>query len=123
MATIEIETDSTMDLTVIKVEGDLVQGQLRAALDEYYKGPVSLYCIIDMSNGSWSNIPIQKFKQGVENSAKYDRKGGKTALVFGNDADFGIGRMIESNLILGNFQKQVECFRNRKKANQWILEN
>lgn len=123
MATIEIQTDESRDLTVVKVIGSLVAGQLREALDKYYAGPSSRYCIIDLIHGSWSSIPVEKFNQSIEHISKYDREDGKTALVFGNDADFGIGRMLESNLSLGNFKKQVECFRSLEKALEWVLRN
>jgi len=123
MATIEIQTDKIRDLTVVKVTGNLVVGQLREAMDKYYAGPPTRYCIIDLIGGSWSSIPVEKFNQSIEHISRVDREGGKTALVFGSDADFGIGRMIESNLSLGNFQKQIECFRSLEKAFDWVLEN
>ena len=122
MAIIEVEVDQENDLTIFKVRGDLEPGQLKQKLDEYYSGTVSNAMMIDLSSGSWAKIPVESIKKSLESLSRFEKRGRKSALVLNSDADFGIGRMIESVLTLGDYGKQVECFRSREKAFKWIRE-
>lgn len=122
MATIEVEVDQENNLTIFKVRGDLEPGQLKEKLDEYYSGSVSNCIMIDLSLGSWAKIPVERIKKSLESLRRFEKKGGKSALILNSDADFGIGRMIESVLALNDYGGQVECFRSREKAYQWIRE-
>ena len=123
MAKIEVEVDKIKSLTVFSVTGDLKQGELLEKLEKYVQSPNCKYCIIDLSQGSWINIPVDYFRRVLENRELFEHSEGKSALVFGNDADFGIGRMIESMLSLNDYGREVGCFRSREKADKWIMQD
>lgn len=122
MATIDVISDMTRDLVVFRVVGELAAGELGKVLEQYYTGPVCKRCLFDLSEGTWSSIPVAHFQSGLERFGRFGGQGGRSAFVFGNDADFGIGRLIESRLALKNYEKPIECFRDLDEAYRWILE-
>ena len=122
-ASIEVSVEADKSLTVITVKGKLQAGQLKKTLTECRKKNPGKYCLIDLSHGSWFHLPTEHFRKVLQGMDRLAGEDGKSALVFGNDADFGIGRMIESVLALNEYGKQVECFRCRDKAYQWITQD
>jgi hypothetical protein len=50
----------------------------------------------------------------------YSRKGGRTAIVTGSDADFGLSRMFQIYAELEDFPFQILVSRSMREAHQWL---
>jgi hypothetical protein len=74
----------------------------------------------DFINATWSGITNEELQELVSKAKKHSREGGKTALVFSKDIDFGIGRMIETYAELEKYDYEFYNFRDRKDAEKWL---
>ncbi len=74
----------------------------------------------DFTNATWSGIATDELQELTRKAKKYSRKGGKTALVFSKDIDFGIGRMLEAFAEMEAYDYEFGSFRNRKDAKEWL---
>ena len=120
MAEIETSIDSQIGLTVQTLSGRLTSREILTKLDEYYRGETTLLILWDFTNATWSGITSAELRATVKEGKKYSRKGGKTALVFATDVDFGIGRMLEAYAYLEGFDFVFNSFRDMREAELWL---
>ena len=121
MAEITTEVDKDADLTVIRIQGDLQSGQLKDFMAEYYEqGPTRLI-IMDFSEGHWPKVTMDSYIEASQDAQRYSRPGGRTALVFASQGDFGIGRLLETYFGLSATQTEMNCFMDLIEAREWIL--
>ncbi len=120
MAEIETSIDYQLDLTVHTVSGDLTSQEILDKLEIYYQGRPTTLILWDLTNATWSGIATDELYELVRKAKKYSRKGGKTALVFSKDIDFGIGRMLEAFAEMEAYDYEFGSFRNRKDAKEWL---
>jgi len=119
VAEISIDINRNESFTAVTIRGDLAEGELTSYLSEYYSNGPTDNLLIDSSEGTWTNIPTSAFERDVNNGKKYSKRG-KSALLFSNTADFGLGRMIESFTNIANYDTQVQCFRDKEEAIAWL---
>lgn len=120
MAEIQTSIDYPLDLTVHIVSGDLTTREILDKLENYSQGDTTKRILWDLSNATWASITGDDLKETVKKAKKYSRKGGKTAWVFSEDVDFGIGRMLQ---ILGEIEEYdyvFGTFRNMEDAMKWL---
>ncbi len=120
MANIETSIDYKNDLTINIISGELTLQEILDQFERYYEGETTKQILCDLTNADWSKIPSDEFRQAITKLKKYSRKGGKTALQFSNDTDFGIGRMIEVFADIEKYDFEFRSFRNRKDADKWL---
>ena len=98
MGKIETTYDDARNLSIVKATGKMTAMDFYKWTQEYYSGKITLLILWDMSEADLSDVPATQFWEGMDEIRKWadSRAGGKTALVFSADSDFGIGRMDES---------------------------
>lgn len=124
MAEIKFSIDKAKDLTTVTIVGTLEPGELRAILEDYYKQSPTRLMMMDSRQGVWSSMATADYNRSIQNWIQQgmSRKGGKTAIIFSDPADFGMGRYLESHLSMADFPTQLECFRDIQKAERWLFE-
>ena len=120
MSKIETSIDYRLDLTVHTVFGDLTSQEILDKLETYYQGRPTTLILWDFTNATWSGISSNELHNTVMKAKKYSRPGGKTALVFSKDADFGIGRMLEALAAIEDYDYKFGSFRSIKDAEKWL---
>lgn len=123
MASINVDVDEERMLTTVIVEGMLADGEIIAAIRPYWSaGRPTPNLLIDSTNGTWSDIPTEDIKRSIGTS-KGPAGEGKTALVFADATDYGIGRMIEAYCMMAGYDSQHQCFYDTESAELWLLSN
>lgn len=125
MAEIKFSIDKAKDLTTVTIVGDLQAGELRAILEDYYRQSPTSLIMMDSRQGRWSSMPTTDYNRSIHSwiTQGKSREGGKTAIIFSDPADFGMGRYLESHLSLAGFPTELECFRDIAKAERWLFES
>lgn len=120
MADISIDSDRNDDITIIAIKGTLEEEDLPNTLSEYFSNKPTLNTIYDSTEGDWSHNPSEYYMAMIRSSKVYSRKGARTAMVFANPVDFGIGRMIESHCELEGYENVLACFYTLEEAKYWL---
>lgn len=125
MAEIKFSIDKAKDLTTVTIVGDLQASELRAILEDYYRQSPTSLIMMDSRQGRWSSMPTADYNRSIHSWILQgkSREGGKTAIIFSDPADFGMGRYLESHLSLAGFPTELECFRDMDKAERWLFES
>ncbi len=125
MAEIKFSIDKARNLTTFTIVGDLQSGELRAILEDYYKQSPTRLIIMDSRQGRWSTLASTDFKRSIQSwiTTGNSRVGGKTAIIFSDAADFGMGRFLESHLSMAGSPTELECFRDIDKAQSWLFQS
>ena len=122
MGSIETTYDLPQDLTTFKVVGKVGMVDFYDCLDSYYKGSVTPITLWDFTEANISAITTDE----ITNLAQYAsqlaeiRREGKTAIVFNDGFDFGLGRMFQTHLEMTEVPLEVELFRHLDDAKQWL---
>ena len=120
MPKIETSIDYQLDLTVHTVSGNVTAQEILDKLDIYYQDKPTSLILWDFTNATWSGISSNELHKTVVKAKKYSRPGGKTALVFSKDSDFGIGRMLEALAEIEDYDYEFRSFRRLKDAYKWL---
>ncbi|GJM13502.1 MAG: hypothetical protein DHS20C12_19050 [Pseudohongiella sp.] len=120
MAEISIDVDRKNDITIIAIKGTLEKEDLPNTLSEYFANEPTMNTIYDSTEGDWSNNPSKYYMDMIRSSKVYARKGARTAMVFSNPVDFGIGRMVESHCELEGYENELACFHSLQDAKHWL---
>lgn len=125
MAEIKLEIDKARDLTTVTVSGSLLTGQLSAILGDYTKQSPTRHILIDSRAGTWISMPTADYYQSIQAWIYHSktRVDGKTAIIFSNPADFGMGRLLESHLSMAGTSIELECFQDMCQAESWLFES
>ncbi len=122
MGSIEIKYDLSKGLTLFKAVGKMKAADFFDCLASYYEREVTLLTLWDLTEVDLSEITtgeIEDFADYARHLAQA-RKGGKTALVFRDVFEFGIGRMFEAYLEIGSLPFEINCFRSFDEAVVWL---
>ncbi|MBC2734147.1 MAG: hypothetical protein HF981_07305 [Desulfobacteraceae bacterium] len=122
MGNIETTYDLPKDLTTFKVVGKMRIVDFYDCLEIYYEGGVTPLTLWDLTEADVSGISsdeISNFAQYSRNFAEA-RKGGKTAIVFNDSLDYGLGRMFATYLELADVPLEVHTSRNLDDAKKWL---
>jgi len=125
MAEIKFVIDKAQDLTTVTIVGNLQPDELQAILKDYYKQSPTRLIMMDSRAGSWSSMSTSDYNKSIQRWITHgkSRAGGKTAIIFSDPADFGMGRYLESHLSMAGFPTELECFRDIDKARSWLFES
>lgn len=123
MAEIRLEIDKERDLTTVTVVGTLQPGQLAAVLGDYSKQAPTSRILIDSRQGSWVSIPTATYTRSIQSwiYESMSHAAGKTAIIFSDPADYGMGRLLENHLSMAGSAIELECFRDMSKAESWLF--
>ena len=122
MKFIHRQTYSRHKLTVFTVHGVIDAGQLLDELRDYYAGQPTLHSLWNFSEADLtaiSNDDILTLAHYIKQHSEH-RRGGKSALVFAKDLDFGLGRMIDAQLEIEGSPVTMGSFKNKADALKWL---
>jgi len=122
MVPIETKKDISLDLTTNTAKGPISYGDLLNWIINYYSGPVTKFILWDFTQADLSKITTNQFQNMAEvvKSRSDIRKGGKSALVFSRDLEYGLGRMFEMFSQIEGTQFEFRSFRSLSEAKQWL---
>jgi hypothetical protein len=110
------------ELTVFTAHGLIDADTILEELRDYYGGQPTLHSLWDFSKADVTTISSDDIsslahyiKQHIAN-----RRGGKAALVFSKDLDFGLGRMIDAQLEIEGSPVAMSSFKSRADALKWL---
>lgn len=122
MADFEIETDAGNDLTVCTFHGTLKRGEMALAVGGKEMQRPTRLLLFDLRDASYADQSQQAM---VERTLTYGplfaAPGSRTAMVYGNAADFGVGRMLESYFDSFGIGTELRSFRDIEDARDWLL--
>ncbi|MBE0583276.1 MAG: hypothetical protein IH612_05870 [Desulfofustis sp.] len=122
MKLIERHTYSRHKLTIFNAQGTISAGNILEELQDYYAGQPTLNSLWDFSEADVTGISaddISSLARYIRQRIK-DRQGGKSALVFSKDLDFGLGRMIDAQLEIEGSPVAMSSFKNKSDALRWL---
>ena len=121
MAVITKSSESDHGLTIFTVEGAPTVEEILAQVAEFMKAGPTPLVLWDYTRGSL-NLPVAELRSLLERGRKYinQRAGGKGALVFSTDVDYGAGRMLEVFADMMEIPLSVRVFRDVQEARQWL---
>lgn len=120
MAKIEISIDYDQDMTVFKITGILNAGELLESTKRYNAGKVTKLVLVDFTDATWTGLSAAELRKNTARAITYSNKDGKSAFVFSSDADFGIGRMVETFAAIEKSENRFHMFRSFDEANHWL---
>jgi len=122
MGTIETSIDYEIALTIHTVKGQVTAEEIVRKIEEYYSGETTMLAIWDFSEASVVKLSAEEVRSILPVARKFaeTRKGGKSALVFSTDSEYGLGRMFEAFTELDAFPVEIRSFRSMKDAMEWL---
>ncbi len=120
MAAIETSIDDQLDLTIHAVSGDITLHEITEALDACDKDKATSAILWDFTFGNWSNMTSIELQEALRTVKKSSRQGGKTALVFAMDVEFGLSRVLEAYAEMAADDFEFTIFRSRAEAEKWL---
>ncbi len=120
MSPIETSINRELDLTVHTVSGNVTPQEYFNKIETYYQGKPTTLVLWDCTTATGEKFTADELRDFLRIIKKYSRKGGKTALVFSMDVDFGIGRMLGSLAQIESYDFEVEAFRRIEDAKKWL---
>lgn len=122
MAKIEININYDQDITVFKITGTLNSGELLESYKSCSEDEVTKLLLLDFTDASWANLPTADLRANTAKGSIYSSKGMRSAFVFSNDADYGIGRMFEAFATIEKYDSEICLFRSIDEAKEWLME-
>ncbi len=123
MGTIDITLDAGRDLTIHRVEGQIMAEDVKCWIEEYYQGDaITMNTLWDFSRADVSRVQgddIRDLARLVRQYAEV-RRGGRTALVLAGDLEFGLGRMFSVFSAIEEVPLEFACFRDNDSAEDWL---
>ena len=121
MATITRSSETDHGLTIFTVEGTPTVNEILTQVAEFMEAGPTPLVLWDYTRGSL-NLPAAELRSLLERGQKYTlrRAGGKGALVFSTDVDYGAGRMLEVFAAMMEIPLSVRVFRDVQEARQWL---
>lgn len=117
--------DERLGIVIQRIEGDLkladvLDAQQRLYLDATHDPSIPV--LWDARTGRVSSLPHNEMRDMVSGSeALWDRmESGRTAIVTGSEADFGMGRMYEQ--LAEGMPRELRVFRDWDEAVAWLTE-
>lgn len=122
MGTINRSFEKENDLTIFTVIGETNAKELIEQLELFLAGELTSLVLWDFTKGTMAKIPADGLREIVRKGKRHGvrRKGGKTALVFSKDVDFGVGRMFGIFADIMELGFETKSFRDIGSARQWL---
>ncbi len=120
----KLETDQVSQITTITFSGVIDINQCMDIVTEAYNRQVTYKYICDITRAEKVELTADQVKQVADylNLQREGRRGGKTAIVAGDNVSYGLARMLEMITALGdkNHGISMMVFRNLEEARQWL---
>jgi len=115
------QVDQEKQLTIFQFEGDITFSELGSFIRSFYENPTS-NILCDYRKSSPINMSSDQMEVIAKLAAPLSerRTGGKTAVVFSRDSDFGLGRMFEMFSDAEGYKADMKIFREIDEARAWI---
>jgi hypothetical protein len=122
MGHIETRVDHQAQLTTHTVHGEITAGEIIEKVREYYRGDVTKKTLWNFLDASSARITGQEMRDLATVSSEHSaqRAGGKSALVFGREAEFGLGRMFEFVNSFRDSKVEYASFMDLDAALRWL---
>jgi hypothetical protein len=120
--TLQTAVDREADLTEFTVTGTIPPEVLLQAVRDFYDGEPTHLVLWDLREADLSALESEHVRLVVEATepAAATRPGGLTALVFSQDAGYGLGRMFEILQGLRDPSVRRRSFRDLAEARRWL---
>lgn len=117
-ATYEIEND----LTIVTATGKLNADDFHTWMVKYYAGQITSLILWDLTGADLSGFTNSEVRVIAQHTKQISnaRKGGKTALVFAEVLEFGMGRMFEAYSEIEQMPFEFRTFQSFDKAREWL---
>jgi hypothetical protein len=125
MSTITVARDKELDLAAYTIEGELTYAELKAAIRQYYEGPLTKYTLWDFSGSDVNKITtddVRNFGVQVREAGKA-RAGGTDLIVVAGLLKFGLARMYSAYTSLTSAEADpltTMVFRTKDDALAWL---
>ncbi|MCB2217216.1 MAG: hypothetical protein KQH59_14200 [Desulfobulbaceae bacterium] len=122
MKSIDRQSYPDSELTIFTAHGVISADTILEELHDYYGGQPTLHSLWDFSTADVTSIS----SDDISSLAHYirqqiaNRRGGKSALVFAKDLDFGLGRMIDAQLEIEGSPVAMSSFKSKADALGWL---
>ena len=122
MGQIETTFDLTKDLTVAKATGRMTADDFRKWTSSYYNGTVTAFVLWDISEADLSDLATTDLEDDALHTKNLAnaRNGGRTAIVTGNDLEYGMSRMLEAFYEVEDMPFETQIFRDLDEARRWL---
>jgi hypothetical protein len=110
------------NLTIHLVRGLITAEKIIDVAVSHHENNPSLHVLWDFSASEFSKITGDDIRIFIQRAKKFEhlRPGGKTALVFFRQADFGMGRMVEILSEIENLKIRFKPFYDLDEALTWL---
>ena len=123
MAEITVDIDTDRELTVCKVVGEMKRGEIAMRLGGEKMQRPSRLLLIDLQLATSSERGAETMmERAMTYGALFSAPGSRTALVYADEAGFGIGRMLEGYFEALEIETELRSFRDPQQAMDWLLE-
>ena len=122
MGQIELKCDPPRDLTIFQVTGQMQVADFKNALADYYRGDVTRLILWDLTRAdltAFRNRHIKEVAQGIARISEA-RRGGRTAFVYDESFEYGIGRMFQAYSQMAEMPFEVRAFKGLAEARAWL---
>lgn len=122
MGQLETTFDFAKDLTVIKATGKMAADDFHKWTAKYYHGTVTAFVLWDITGTDLSDLQAADLREDARHTKDLAamRKGGKTAIVTGNDLEYGMSRMLEAFYEVEDMPFETQIFRGLDEAKKWL---
>jgi len=122
MGSITRSFEADCDLTVFRVQGEVVAGQILDEIIAFLTGEPSQSVLWDITAGSLARISGEDMRmiarRGIDYA--YRRKGGRTSIVCSTDVDYGLSRMFQTFVELMQSPFEITVSRDILAAREWL---
>lgn len=122
MAIIEVNINYVQDITAFKITGKLNAGELLESYKGCSEDEITKLVLLDFTDASWSDLSSVDLRANTAKARQYSRNGMRSAFVFSNDADFGVGRMFEAFANIEKYDGEIQLFRSLDEARKWLTK-
>ena len=112
--------DADGRLTRIKVFGQLKPRDLLRFAENNGHNQRTPLVLWDLREAIWCYTKTEELVKNLEAARKFASSGFRTAYVLGSDADYGLGRVIESYTELRGFPGEYRPFKALGEAEVWL---
>ena len=119
---IETQVDKSKNLTIFTVSGTVTAREIASAIRSFYAGEVTLYSLWDLRQGNIESTDdeVWNLARAVRTLNLSIRTGGKTAMVAGEGAIFGLARMYQHIADTMTLPFEIRAFNDMEDAYHWL---
>jgi hypothetical protein len=115
--------DFTQDLTVHIVTGPILEQEMVATLEAFYKQRFTKLVLWDMSQADLQHVKVETLQRFVQKGSELGvrRAGGRTAVVAPSALQYGLARMSEAFAEIESAPFGFRAFRTLEEAMVWLI--